>query len=303
MLSVVFRGSVAALYVCTAFAQLRPGDDPGDFIRQGQELVRQGKEAEALKLYRQSLSFNPDSYPANSAAGTAADLGGDYAAAHAFFAKAIQVSSGVQKIRALRDMAISFGFAGNCKDGVKYDEQAYRMELDLKDFYNAGEVADELARLCIDNGDLDSAQQWYKTGHDAGLQEPGIKPDRVHLWEFRWEHAQARLAARRADAAAAQEHVEAAKAVLSKGDNPQQEQFLPYLLGYVAFYGGDYKTALNQFLQAAQSDAFILTMIGETLEKLGRNSQALDYYRRALTVSAHNPPVAYARPFAKTKIH
>jgi Flp pilus assembly protein TadD len=302
MHSVGWRGALAALFASAAFSPLPAMQDPADLIRQGENLVGQGKEAEALKMFRYALLVAPDSYAANAAAGVAADLHGDYADAHAFFAKAIQVSSGADQIRALRDMGISYGFAGDCQRAVKYDKQAYDLEVGLKDFYNAGEVADELARICIDTGDLDTAQQWHQRGHDAGLREPDIKPDRVDLWEFRWEHAQARLAARRGDRAVAQKHAQAAPAILAKGDIVQQAPFLPYLLGYVAFYAGDYKTALEQFQKANPNDAFILAMTGETLEKLGDKNQAMDYYRRALAFTTHNPPVAYARPLAKKKL-
>ncbi len=289
------------MLAASAFGQL-PNDDPADFIKQGQALVRQGKESEALTLYRHALTLNPDSYAANYSAGIASDLAGDYPWARQYLRKAIQVSSGASRIRALRDMALSYGFEGNCKEAVPYDQEAYDMEIGLKDFYNAGEVADELARICIDGGDLDAAAKWYKVGHDAGLREPDIKPDRRNLWEFRWEHAQARIAARRGDKDGAQRHADAAKAILSKGDNPQQEQFLPYLLGYVAFYGGDYKTALEQFQKSNQNDAFILCMTAQTLEQLGDKTQALEYYRKALTFTSHNPTVAYARPLAKKKV-
>ena len=70
------------------------------------------------------------------------------------------------------------------------------------------------ARVCIDAGDLDAAEAWYKKGHDLGLKEPNISPGRKDLWEFRTEHALARLAARRGNKAEAQKHVAAAKAVL-----------------------------------------------------------------------------------------
>ena len=301
MHSLVFRGWAPALLLSAALGQT-PNDDPADLVRQGQALVRLGNETEAIMLYRNALQLAPESYAVNQAAGVALDLKGDYTEARPFFAKAIQVSSGANRIRALRDMALSYGFTGNCKDAVKYDQEAYDLELGLKDFYNAGEVADELARVCIDSGDLDTAYQWYKIGRDAGLRQPDIPPDRKNLWEFRWEHAQARIAARRGDLAAARQHVEAAQGILAKGDNPQQEQFLPYLLGYVAFYSGDYKTALSQFQKSPLDDAFIFCMTAQALEKLGDKGQAMDYYRKALTFATHNPPVAYARPLARKKL-
>jgi tetratricopeptide (TPR) repeat protein len=303
MRSGVCRCAFAALLLSAIASAQPPNEDPGDFIQQGQALLRLGKTDDALELYRNALVLTPNSFPANSAAGVAADLKGDYGAARQYFAKAIQTApSNANKIRALRDMAISYGFEGACKEAVKYGQQAYDMELAAKDFYNAGEVADEVARLCIDAGDLETAAQWYQTGHQAGLREPGIKPDRVNLWEFRWEHAQARLAARRGDKAGAEKHAAAARAILEKGDNPQQQQFLPYLAGYVAFYSGDYKTAIAEFQKGNLNDAFIVSMIAQAYEKLGDRDKALDHYQVALGFTSHNPPVAYARPLARKKL-
>jgi hypothetical protein len=103
------------------------------------------------------------------------------------------------------------------------------MYLAEKDFYNAGEMANELARVCIESGALDVAEKWYRAGREAGLREPNISGARRDLWEFRTEHALARLAARRGDPAAAQQHVDAAKAILDRGTNPDQAIFFPYL--------------------------------------------------------------------------
>jgi tetratricopeptide (TPR) repeat protein len=82
----------------------------------------------------------------------------------------------------------------------------------------------------------------------------------------------------------------------------QQEAFFPYLTGYVALYLGDYKTALADLQKANQNDAFIQCLIGQTYEKLGDKDKAMEYYRRASEVRGHNPPAAYARPFARKKL-
>jgi tetratricopeptide (TPR) repeat protein len=72
-------------------------------------------------------------------------------------------------------------------------------------------------------------------------------------------------------------------------------------VGYVAFYGGDYNKALDEF-QKAQNDAFIQCLTGQTYEKLGEKEKAMEYYRKAAAATGHNPPAAYARPFARKKI-
>jgi tetratricopeptide (TPR) repeat protein len=90
--------------------------------------------------------------------------------------------------------------------------------------------------------------------------------------------------------------------VLDKGTNPEQAPFLPYLQGYVAFYAGDYKTALDALLKANQNDPFIQCMIGQTYEKLGDKDKALEYYRKASAATTHNSAAACAVPFAKKRL-
>ena len=274
-----------------------------EFIKQGQQLMREGKLDAALALYRQTLQTSQDSLPANMAAGSVLDLMGQGEEARQYLGKAIQVADTPEhKAMAQRAMAMSYAFEGNCKKTIQHEQAAFNYYGSVKDFFRQGEIADEAARVCIDSGDLETAYDWYKTGHETGLKEPDIKPARKDLWEFRWEHAQARIAARRGNQAEAQKHVAAAKTILDKGTNPEQAQFLPYLQGYVAFYGGDYKTALEELLKANQNDGFIQCMVGQTYEKLGDKEKALEYYRKASTAIAHNPAAAYAVPLAKKKV-
>jgi Flp pilus assembly protein TadD len=241
--------------------------------------------------------------PAGVREGVALDLEGKYAEARASFAKAIEAAATPQaKVAAQRAMAMSYAFEGNCKEAARYEQMVLDYYTSIKDAYQQGEIADEAARVCIDSGDLDAAYKWYKIGHDDGLLETDIKPERKDLWEFRWEHAQARIAARRGDKAEAQKHVVAAKTVLARGTNPAQLAFFPYLTGYVAFYSGEYQKAVDDLQKANQSDPFIQCLLGQAYEKLGEKDKAMECYRKAAATSAHNPPAAFARPFARKKL-
>jgi tetratricopeptide (TPR) repeat protein len=284
-------------------------------IRQAQQLMRDGKMDEALAAVRAQLAAEPDSAQVNGAAGTVLALMGRGAEARRAFQKAIDLAANpAAKANAERSMAMSFAFEGDCKNTAKYEQMVfdYWVTQTSADPHNAwyqqGEMADEAARVCIDSGDLDTAYKYYKLGYEAGIKEPEIAPGRRLVWEFRWEHAQARIAARRGNQAEAQKHVAAAQAVLEKlpttdaGLANQQKPFFPYLTGYVAFYSGDYKTAIADFQQAAGNDPFIQCMIGQAYEKLGDKDKAMEAYRRAAATTAHNPPAAYARPFARKKV-
>lgn len=290
-------------YSASLFAQAPAQQQQPEFVKQGQQLIREGKPDEALALYRKTLQTTPDSVPANIAAGSVLDLMGKGEEARKYFSKAIEVADSAEhKAGAQRAMAMSYAFEGSCKKTVDYQQQVFDYYGSVKNFFQQGEVADEAARVCIDSGDLNAAEKWYRIGHDTGLKEPNIKPARQDLWNFRWEHAQARIAARRGEQPKAKKHVAAAKAVLDKGTIPEQAPFFPYLEGYVAFYAADYKTALEGLSKANQNDPFIQCMIGQTYEKLGERDKALEFYRKASTASSHNPPAAYAVPFVRKKL-
>jgi len=294
----VILGSVVALFAQAPAQQQQP-----EFVKQAQQFMKEGKPEAALAVYRQTLQSSPNSVPANIGVGSVLDLIGKGNEAKKYFAKAIEAADTPErKARAKRAMAISYAFEGNCSKTVEYEQQVIEFYANKKDFFQQGEIADEAARICLDSGDLGAAYKWYKTGHDTGLKEPDIKPARRDLWDFRWEHAQARIAARRGEQAEAQKHVAAAKAVLDKGTIPEQAQFFPYLKGYVAFYAGDYKTALEELKQANQNDPFIQCMIAQTYGKLGDNDKGTEYYRKTLAATSHNPPAAYAVPFARKKL-
>jgi Flp pilus assembly protein TadD len=299
---------LAAACFCTASLSAQPfgkGAPQSETVRQGQQLMRQGKVEEALALFRQELDKTPDSPGANNAAGTALDLLGRGADARRYFAKSIESAATPQaKAMAHRAMAMSYAFQGDCANTIKFEQQVIDYYASTQDFYQQGEIADEAARVCIDAGDLDAAQRLYRAGYDAGLKQADIPPDRVSLWNFRWEHAQARLAARHGNQAEAHKHIAAAKAVLDKDPKMAEAQavFFPYLTGYVAFYSGDYKTALQDLLKASQNDPFIQCLIGQTYEKIGDKEKAMESYRKAAATTAHNPPAAFARPFATKKL-
>lgn len=270
-----------------------------EFVKQGRQLISEGKPEEALALYRDVLKARSDSLPATMAAGSVLDLMAKGEEARTYFGKALKLAGTPEEQASVkRAMAVSYAFEGKCDGAIDYEQQVFDFYNSQKNYDAAGEVADEAARICLDAGDLNLASKWYARGHETGLKEPGIKPAGVHLWNFRWEHAQARIAAQKGDKQQAQAHLAAAKAILDKGGIPQQAPFFPYLEGYVAFYAGNYKAALASL----QNDPFIQCLLAQTYEKLGNRDAAMQYYRKASLAAQHNPAAAYAVPFARKRL-
>lgn len=238
------------------------------------------------------------------------DLAGKTAEARVVFQRAIESAvTPSARAEAQRAMAMSWAFEGNCAKTLEYEQKvidywvAQESAQPGNAFYQEGEMANEGARVCLEAGDLDKAAAWYRKGTEFGLDEPGISADRKAVWEFRLNHALARIAARRGDRATAELYVGRARQSLGEmtASRGQQEAFLPYLTGYVAFCLGDYAAALAD-LEKAPNDPFIQCLIGQTYEKLGDRDRATEYYRKAAAGTGHNPPAAYGVPFAKKKL-
>jgi tetratricopeptide (TPR) repeat protein len=285
-----------------ALAQAATSADVKSLVEQGKKLNDQGKHDEALKLYEQALQKDPNSYEANTEAGVALDLKGDYEAAREHLKKAIDVAPPDQKGRAMRVMAFSYAFEGNASEAEKYEKQAFDAQMAKSQFEAAAGIANELARIKLESGDIDGAEQWYKTGYQTAIRKPDLKDTDRNLWVFRWENAQARIAARRGNKEDAQKHVAAAKAALDKANNPDQAEYYPYLTGYVAFYGGDYKTAIAELSKANQEDPFVLALLAQAYEKSGDKTRAKEYYQKVMASNAHGPTNAFARPLARKKL-
>jgi tetratricopeptide (TPR) repeat protein len=279
--------SVAVSAAClTSTLPAQQGGDRtprGDSLRQAQRFDIDGKHAEARAIFQKLIDNAPD--PAAKAA-------------------------------AQRRMAMSHGFEGHCGEAVRYEEMVIdywktREQAEPQNaFYQEGEMANEAARLCIDAGDLTTAERMYRRGTELGLKEPEPKTHPKSLWDYRLAHALARVAARKGDKAEAQRQVAAARKILD-GDPmmaANQERFFPYLTGYVALYTNDLKTAEAELakalsMQGNNTDPFMHVLMGMTHEKMGHASVAKEWYQKAYDLATqHTPPSAFARPFARKKL-
>lgn len=220
------------------------------------------------------------------------------------------------KAAAQRAMAMSYAFDGNCGRTLEYEQLVidYGKTREAAEpqnaFYQEGEMANEGARVCIDAGDLASADKWYRLGAELGNREPEPRTHPRSLWDFRLAHALGRLAARRGDAAEARRQIALARRALD-GDSAmaaQQERFFPYLTGYVALYAGDAHDAERDLARAVslrgnERDPFMVALLGMAYERLGRADDAHATYQKAYDLAtAHNPPAAFVRPFVRKKL-
>jgi tetratricopeptide (TPR) repeat protein len=265
------------------------------------------------RLYPQG--GQPGSRADSTRQGQQLDTDGNHAAARAIFQRLIETASDpAARAAAQRRMAISYGFEGNCAKAVAYEELVIgfwttQESADPQNaFYQQGEMANEAARLCIDSGDLDTSERMYRRGSTLGLKEPDPRTHPRSLWDFRLAHALARLSARRGDGAEARSQVETARKILAADSAmaAQQFRYLPYLVGYVALYTNDLKTAEAQLTSATElnkQDPFMQLLLAMTYERMGQQQKAAPLYRKAYDMATgHNPPAAFTRPTARKKL-
>jgi tetratricopeptide (TPR) repeat protein len=276
-------------------------NSPAGMARQARALMSQGKLDEAFALAHKAMEADPKSFDAHLATGMILDLQGKYEEARKHIQAAMNVADEKQKPGAQRSMAVSYFFERNAKGAEDAERPLIEMYLAKKDFASAADVSNELARLLLESGDYSGATKYYQMGYDASTKAE-LKPEDHALWEWRWHNAQARIAARKGNKAEAQKHVEAAKVAFDNAKNADQAPYWPYLTGYVAFYGGDYNTAITELLKGNQRDPFVLALLAQAYEKTGKNAEAMELYKKILTINSHNPTGAYARPLAQKKV-
>jgi tetratricopeptide (TPR) repeat protein len=302
MLRIITSCFLLVGFCCAQQMPSAPASNATDLLKQGQKLNSEGKQDEALALYRQALEMSPNLYEAHLDAGIALDLKGEYAAARNHFSQALELAPHDNRQQVLRATAVSYAFEGNAQQAATFEEQIFSIRSGNNDLIGAGEVANELARIFLESGDAANAAKWYKVGYDTASGKADLTDADKNLWLFRWENAQARIAARSGDREEAQKHIAAAKAALDKANNPDQARFFPYLTGYVAFYTGDKKTAIAELEKADQRDPMVLALLGEAYEKSGDPKLAQEYYKKVLASNGHNPANAFARPLARKKL-
>ena len=245
------------------------------------------------------------------------DSDGKTAEARVIFQRLIdEAADPLAKAQAQRAMAMSYGFDGDCANTVKYEQLviAYWVTREQAEpqnaFYQQGEMANEAARICIDAGDLDAADKWYREGARLGNQEPEPRSHPRSLWDFRTAHALARLAARRGNKTEALRQVALARKALDSDSAMAgpQERFYPYLVGYVALYTGELQAAEAELskslaLRGNQNDPFQHYLLALSYEKLGQADKAKALYQKAYDLATgHNPPAAFTRPAARKKL-
>lgn len=284
---------------CAAFAQNPNAAPANDAVKQARQLTADGKYDEAIAAFQKIAQQDPKSWEAHAGIGTVLDLKGDYPQGRKHLQEAINLAPADAKPQAWRTMAMSYAFTRDTQNAESYEKRIFDARMNKQDFTGAAEIANELARVLLESGDINGAEKWYRIGYKTALKKSDLAAKDKDLWEFRRQSAEARVAARRGQKDQARQHADAAKAAFDKGIDPAQAVYVPYVYGYAAYYAGDYKSAIEEFLKTNQNDPFNLVMLAQAYEKSGEPDKAKEYYEKVMHANGHNPTNAYARPLAR----
>jgi tetratricopeptide (TPR) repeat protein len=298
---------VTALILAASLAQAAPSqpaaDDPADYVKQARRLTANGSHDEALALYRKAIEAQPSSFEAHLGAGLVLDLKGQFAAARTHLSKALELAPDEGKPQVLNALAVSYAFEGNAKEAASFYQKVFDGQMAEANFAAAAATANALGRVYLETGDVSNARRWYQTGYESARRQPDVGAEQLAIWEFRWLHAQARIAARAGQVDDSRQQVSAARALLDR--TPALKEETPswhYLAGYVELYARNYSKAIELLQGADQEDPFVLSLLARAYEGAGDVERARDVWAMVLKANGHSLQNAFARPAAMQKV-
>jgi len=288
---------VAAILVPGAVLAQAP--DVAALLKEGSAQLEQGHVDAAVEQFEAAVKANPQKYEAQDGLGRALDLQGRYADARPHLERALALAPEDKKNQALATLAISYAFQSRPEDAARFYQRAFDAQMQAKDPASAAGTANALGRVYLESGKTDKARQWYQTGYETSRRLSHRVTPQQRLWDMRWHHALARIAARRGKRALALQHAATVKRILDAGGNDSQRPAYPYLIGYIDFYTRHYREAIASLAKADQSDVFILGLLAQSYQKVGDQARAREYFEKVMASGAHSINMAFSRPQAR----
>jgi tetratricopeptide (TPR) repeat protein len=199
--------------------------------------------------------------------------------------------------------AISHVFEGNVEQAARAYRPVYGLQIQDGNVTAAAATANALGRIYLEAGELANARKWYDGARDLIAGARGLPEAEALLWDMRYQHALARIAARGERPDDAKQAVAAFVKLMKQRGMPKEDGPIhQYLLGYVAYYARDYRTAVAELQKADLRDPFVTDLLGRAYEDSGDLAAAREQYRKTLESTQHSLQNAIARPHAQSRL-
>src|SRR5687767_13775955 len=166
-------------------------------MKEARDAERAQKDDEALAAWLRAIEAAPDQWTPHYSAGVLMMRAGKYDDANKHLGHALERAPDNAKRAVLRGLGIAYAFQMKPLESEKHHKQMFDIAVAAGEFDGAAANANELARIFLESGDVDGARRWYELGHHTAYRQQNMTDSTKALWDFRWEHAQARMAARR----------------------------------------------------------------------------------------------------------
>jgi tetratricopeptide (TPR) repeat protein len=269
-------------------------------LQDAEKLLSSGDVVGGAAALQKIVAASPEVFEARLLLGRALDLEGRHADARVHLEQALRLASDdEQRTDGLLALGVSYAFESKADEAARYYQRVLDADIQADERGAAAGRANGLGRIYLESGNVQKAEEWYKTGYEMAKKIPGLPAQQATLWEMRWHNAMGRIAARRGQRDAALKHAAEAKSLLDRGGNENQAVFYPYLLGYIAFFSKDYKGAADELLKGDQQDPFVLGLIAQSYQRLGDKARAEEYFKKVMAIPSHSINSAFARPLAR----
>jgi lipopolysaccharide biosynthesis regulator YciM len=269
-------------------------------LQDAEKLLSSGDVAGGAAALQKIVAASPEVFEARLLLGRALDLEGRHADSRVHLEQALRLASDdEQRTDGLLALGVSYAFESKADEAARYYQRVLDADIQADERGAAAGRANGLGRIYLESGNVQKAEEWYKTGYEMAKKIPGLPAQQATLWEMRWHNAMGRIAARRGQRDAALKHAAEAKSLLDRGGNENQAVFYPYLLGYIAFFSKDYKGAADELLKGDQQDPFVLGLIAQSYQRLGDKARAEEYFKKVMAIPSHSINSAFARPLAR----
>jgi tetratricopeptide (TPR) repeat protein len=277
--------------------------DPLQLVAEGRKMVSSGKLDEGMASIDKALATDPKLFEGLLAKGIALDIKGDYPGARKFLEDANAVAQDDARDPVFTAIAVSYVFEGDVANAARYYQRLFDRYIAASRIDTAAEIANALARVYLETGDIAKAEQWYTTGRENAKKLSGLREDQVDLWTMRWHHAASRIASRKGDHKTAAREAAVVKQLVDKNQqNATQMPIYLYLAGYNALYAKQYDEAIAVLQKADLRDPFILGLLAQAYEKKRDVANAKATWTKALETYGHSVQNALTRPLAKKRL-
>ena len=294
---------IAAAILAQAAAPSPQTDDPADYVKQARRLVADGAHDEALALYEKAIAAQPSSFEAHLGAGIVLDLKLQFADARMHLTKALEFAPDEAKAQVMNALAVSYAFEGNAKESASFYQKTFDQEMAESNFGAAAGTANALGRVYLETGDVANARRWYQTGYESARRQADATTAELTLWEFRWLHAQGRIAARAGQLDDAHKAVSAARALLDRTRRSRTRR-------HRGTTSPDTWSSTQKITRTRSKscnrrppdDPFVLSLLARAYEGAGEADRARETWAKVLEFNGHSLQNAFARPMAVQKV-